>query len=47
MVITLVAAALVPQELVTVTLSVPPVADALKLTETVLPEGVSVTPDPE
>ncbi len=45
--IALVAAALVPQELVAVTLSVPPVADALKLMETEFPEGVSVAPVPE
>ncbi len=47
MAIALVDAALVPQELVAVTLSVPLVADALKLIETVLPAGVSVAPLPE
>ncbi len=46
-VIAFVEAALVLQELVAVTLSVPLVADALKLMETELPEGVIVAPVPE
>ncbi len=45
--IALVEAELVPHELVAVTLNVPLVAEALKLMETVLPEGVIVAPVPE
>ncbi len=45
--IALVEDVLVPHELVAVTLSVPLVAEALKLMETALPEGVSVAPVPE
>ncbi len=43
----LVEAVLVPHVFVAVTLSVPPVAELLKLTETKLPDGLSVAPVPE